>query len=467
MSEGGNLQIINASQFTLRLKNVYSREMKEWDNSFPKEIKPGDTQKFHIKFNKTNKDSGMAQYEIVGEKVGSTRDFEIQAGCRYGRIWYLQIDWKNTFQESRIFPQPTPTRIADLCWKRDGTSILTFKYKPSGVEVKDSSTPNFVIRTMYPDAEKQSGKRLITYSEAVEKVQEVDNGDRQELVLSKDQSLEEVNNGKDPYLKMWMEKYSDTIGSLFLNELTLVCTHNSGTYYMEHSGSFPWASCQRLNISEQLSQGVRVLDLRIGIQSKKSGDKKFILTHATWKTMITLKNALEQVKSFLKTNDKEVIIVDFHEFIKFDGNFDENELHKVVIDTLGDLLYPYQDKIPTLKEIWDTSHRVIVAWHRDPRHSNFFPGVDQKWFDARNLDDLRWSISEEMEKNHKNDGIWSICAILTQSAFDPVHSLSPDVENWFQAGSEWAKKSNVIAVDYVDETQIVNHAIAECLLKGQ
>jgi hypothetical protein len=274
----------------------------------------------------------------------------------------------------------------------------------------------------------------------------------------------------NPYLNWWMEINGPVIGHLSLDKLTLVCSHDSGTYSMNSPLCIPWASCQNLDINNQLKQGVRVLDLRIGIQRDKSGDNRFILIHNNWNTKVTLKNALEQVKSFLNENAREVVILDFHQFGPQEGNnfdlADEDCLAHFVYDNLGDLIYPNPNKIPTLNEIWNTSHRIIVTWNSNNSYPGFFKGIWQLWFNKNNLDDLYSSISDEMKYDHQNNGFWSICAIITPTDFFPLHSISPDVEKWFQAGCEWAQKANIIAVDFVEKTSIVQQAISECLNKG-
>jgi hypothetical protein len=274
--------------------------------------------------------------------------------------------------------------------------------------------------------------------------------------------------GHQEILKVWMERYSPVIGHLPLNKLTLVCTHDTGSYDMDCLMCAPWYSCQHLNIENQLNLGVRVLDLRIGMQIDESGDERFIFIHDPHTTKTTLKNGLEQVRSFLEINKREVIILDFHQFKSLDSdNFDENELYKIVINTLGtDLIFPYQNKIPSLNEIYDTPHRVIVACNTENKlFSSFFKGVQQKWENVHDTDALRLSIETEMEKDHENCDLWSICAVITAYGLVTIHSF-PELENWFKAGCEWAQRANIIAVNLVEETSIVPEAISECLLKG-
>jgi len=492
MGQHGYLQIVNASPYTLNLSHIHSYQMNYW--YFPPSISP---EKFPLAviewdegiFKNHGDDAGSARYEIVGTDPG--RHFEIQARWRH-----LQVDWQNTIEDPEFFPMPYP-KVVNLGWKHDGTiPLVLFCAIKKGVSVAitHSPAPRYVREAEFPAVEKQLRRQLIKHAgaefeelsfiELLGKVEAaghiksqvdlhnllgealgVDAG--QGIVLQGAHPLREHAAVSGPaFLQNWMETYGPVIGHLPLNKLTLVCTHDSGTYDMVSDVSEPWASCQDLNIGDQLNQGVRVLDLRVGCQSDKSGDERLILVHDTWRTKVTLKNALEQVRGFLSRNTREVIILDFHRFVEINGSFDEDELHNVVTNTIGDLIYPYQNKIPTLDEIWSTSGRVIVAWSRSDRPGSFFPGVNQKWFDKTDLANLHSSISEEMRKNHDNDGLWTICAILTATFGNPIHPLSPDVGNWFQVCSDWAQKANIIALDFVEKTTVVQQAIAECLIKG-
>jgi len=496
MGQGGYLKIVNASLYTLKLTHIHSYQMNAWD--FPKSISPGQCPRIYIEWCQTfgknwYDDAGEARYEIVG--TDPVRHFEIQARWPPLHQRRLQVDWQNTIQDPEFFPIPFP-RVVDLGWKHNGTVTLTFCAIKKGVKVaiKHSPTPRYVREADFPAAGEKLRKHLITLAGAEsEKLSFFDllakveaaghlksQGDlhkllgealgvdpEQGIVLQGAHPLRELAAVNGPaYLKKWMETYGPVIGHLPLNKLTLVCSHDSGTYDLVSPFASPWASCQDLNIHDQLNQGVRVLDLRVGYQGDKSGDDRFILVHDTWRTKVTLKNALEQVKDFLSRNTREVIILDFHRFVELDGNFDYDELQNIVTETLGDLIYPYPNKMPTLEEIWKTQGRVIVAWNSGDRPDHFFPGVDQKWFNKTNLDDLYKAISEEMKKDHQNEGFWSICAILTPTPLHPIHPLSPDVGNWFQAGSDWAQKANIIALDFVEKTTVVQQAISECLIKG-
>ncbi len=479
MGQGGTLRIINASNYVLKLSYCHSYQMNSWDGKFPSVINQGEIKDVYIEwdeyiFNTSTDDSGNVGYSIVG----TDRHFEIQARWRY-----LQVDWQNTIQDPKFCVQPN-TQIANLGWVHDGIMALTFCAVNDNNLVNISHLPiiEYSVKKDFKNVDNTKiEKELVKYVSIQDKGQPFSNllamaeekggtklesnlvGLLKQTIENPEQILEEsYSNGDSAYLKNWMETYGPAIGNTTLDDLTLVCTHNSGTYKMVSPFGSLWTKCQNLSISDQLNKGVRVLDLRVG-----EDNGNFILVHDKWRSEISLEDALKQVQGFIAGNPKEVIILDFHSFTALNGQFDENKLYNLVTTSLGNLIYHYNGHVPTLSEIWSTQSRVIVSWSSNNKPTEFFPVIDQKWFDKDNLGDLYSAIQDEMKNSHDNKGLWSICAIITPSISNitPIQSI-PELSNWFQAGGEWAKNANIIAVDFVEKTNIVQQAISECLIKS-
>lgn len=97
--------------------------------------------------------------------------------------------------------------------------------------------------------------------------------------------------------------------SIYLSELNIAGTHDSATAYVAMENS---ARCQDKTIAEQLSMGVRLLDIRLS----KKGDE-FYLVHAIADCFsdenkikrLTFGEVLTDCKSFLKENPDETIIL--------------------------------------------------------------------------------------------------------------------------------------------------------------
>lgn len=129
MGQGSHLQIINYSDYTLKLEGVHSYQMNSWDSNFPSEIKPGGVESIYVEFDEhigsfSPDDAGDATYSIDG----TDNQFQIEARARQG--YMLAVDWKNTINDTRFFPHPIPTSVFNLGWEHDGIVTLNFPPKP-------------------------------------------------------------------------------------------------------------------------------------------------------------------------------------------------------------------------------------------------------------------------------------------------------------------------------------------------
>ena len=102
-----------------------------------------------------------------------------------------------------------------------------------------------------------------------------------------------------------------------ISDLAIPGTHDSAawTHYSGVMGS-PGTWAQRKSITEQLSLGVRVLDLRVGYASTSYtlGITSFIgMFHGPVYVDSTLDSVLTDISSFLKDHDKEFVILIFQQ----------------------------------------------------------------------------------------------------------------------------------------------------------
>lgn len=143
----------------------------------------------------------------------------------------------------------------------------------------------------------------------------------------------------------WMKNIPD---NTLISEINLPGTHDSATRFCQ----FPYvAKCQSLSIAEQLSIGVRFLDLRV---EKK--DKKLRLVHARarcyknyWKTTpLMLDDIINECKYFLNNNPSETIIIS----IKRDnGDSSEATFDTFFESYLNDDIWYKENRIPSLHEV--------------------------------------------------------------------------------------------------------------------
>lgn len=120
--------------------------------------------------------------------------------------------------------------------------------------------------------------------------------------------------------------YSQWMGLVDSNtpvkEIAIPGSHDSATYTMS------WvAQCQDLTVYEQLTYGIRYLDLRV----EKNSDGKLYIFHGSARSDILLSTVLADVKKFIGQYKTETIILDFQHF-KGDS---QQDVHNMLINTFN------------------------------------------------------------------------------------------------------------------------------------
>ncbi len=414
MGQGGFLNLYNATPYTWQRTGVHSYQMKAWDGSFPKTLAPGQQARCYIEFDDHwNHHSGDDAGEVNFSLEGTSHHFQIQV--RGAPNFHLQVDWSGVQGASGFYMFPPPSGSAKspspLGWIHDGTQTLVLAYK--NIQATQSTASS------------------------------------------------------TPWVTTWMQHYAPVLQDLTVSQLTLPGSHDSGTYNMVSVIGQPWTQCQNMNLSGQLDFGTRSLDLRIGYQSDKSGDQRYILCHDTWRSEVTLASALQQVLAFSNAHPQELIVLDFHRFVSMTKeSFDVAGLIQAIKTHLGASILPPSAQTQTLKQIWDsTKARIIVAFNNGTSDPSFWPGVDQQWAGSSvtTADGLKNYISGLMSKPLPK-GLWSIQAAVAPISGPP--NLEPNLSNWFYAGTSWSAHANIIAVDWVEMTSIPGAGICANLLKG-
>jgi 1-phosphatidylinositol phosphodiesterase len=428
MGAGGYLWIINATSQTLKNISCHNYQMNAWNFS---DI-PSQTQKvFYIEYDqrpfKTKQDDkGEATFELEG----TSSSFELQVSWPDGKgEGGLQICWKVDVDLYESFPPGFPGgAVSRLGWIHNGTLALLILEK--GV--------TSIVPCRLP------GEDSIVPSVA------------QNLTL--------------PFCGLWMEKYSGLLGKLTLTEITLPGTHNSGTYQPASQIGSVWIKCQALSLEQQLQHGVRVFDLRIG--QKSPGD--YIICHDAWHTRYSLAQALKEVTGFIDKSNKEIVVLDFHRFVKL-GNqqYDYSQLKKQISSALTGYCVPTSCIGKTLGEIWcecNQKERIVVAWNTDSPDPYMWPGVNQRWYsDADSPSKLYRCI--ESDTLSPPPGMWAACAFMKPSALhtpvsNAVH-INPTITNWYFGGSTFCENSNIVSVDFFSKhSNIVQAAVIGSLLSA-
>lgn len=149
--------------------------------------------------------------------------------------------------------------------------------------------------------------------------------------------------------------------------------------------SQPYTHSQEDSIYDQLINGIRSFDIRVGFYPGE--EEHFYVTHDVIQIM-PLKLLLKDVRKFvLETN--ELVFLDFHQFtVGFDGA-DSLYIHRLLVafllSELHDAIVPKSVTLSgTPRKIWDLERNVIIFYSDAQIASNYsmlWPGVYQ----VRNL----------------------------------------------------------------------------------
>ncbi len=274
----------------------------------------------------------------------------------------------------------------------------------------------------------------------------------------------------------WMGYYSDSICSLTLPEMTLPCSHNSGSYQPLSSIASAYVRCQSQSIMAQLDAGIRVLDLRVA----QCDEDEFIISHDKRRTSYTLQQALTEVVEFVDKTSKEIVILDFHRFNNLSPqDFNYSILKGQVRDTLGDRFLPlFKGALNTpLQDLWrgkTEKSRIIVAWNYEvARDDDMWPGVSQEWYEHANSETklhsaLQKTFSEDLTRR---TGLWSVCAFRSSAPFaTPISNakkLQGKLSAWFHGCAECTLKANILSTDFTYEYgNTIHAAICANLIKA-
>ncbi|KAM8902960.1 PI-PLC X domain-containing protein 1-like isoform 1-T1 [Spinachia spinachia] len=118
-----------------------------------------------------------------------------------------------------------------------------------------------------------------------------------------------------------------------------------------------WATTQQSVLSDQCELGVRFLDLRIA--RKPAGGKALFFAHGIY-TLMTVKEALHELASWLDAHPKEIVIVSCSHF---ESLTDEDHVHLAdfIVTLFGEKLCRSRD-VPTLRSCWSRGQQVVVSY---------------------------------------------------------------------------------------------------------
>ncbi len=181
----------------------------------------------------------------------------------------------------------------------------------------------------------------------------------------------------------WMSFLSD---DAYLSEITLPGTHDSCTQNVIFGFA---ARCQDTDISQQLQDGYRYLDLRVAVDESDDGNK-LKLVHGVvnchvsgnlFSDYLHLQDVTDSIYTFLQDHPQETVMVN----VKMeDDDHTAAEVQKLLMEEVKankDIWYTGAD-IPTLGEV---RGKVVLATRFSDKDSSSVAGLRMPWADQGNI----------------------------------------------------------------------------------
>ena len=230
---------------------------------------------------------------------------------------------------------------------------------------------------------------------------------------------------------------------------------------------------QSLSVKEQLTSGIRYLDLRVVYHQDSD---QYYSCHGVY--CVNMKTIIQDVNAFLTANPKEIVIMDFNHLYKMDGYHEAfvNDLLTILGDRAADSsqLKPSS----TLEEFWNTNAQAVILyqhgpsvessggklWSQDHIHSPWPETHDIGLLETKLLDNVK---SRSVDQFFVLQGILTpdgdlikeelLVSNLCMSLASIASRVSPKVVEWVE---EWkCEKHNVVIVDHFHECALVSLVI--------
>ncbi len=210
-----------------------------------------------------------------------------------------------------------------------------------------------------------------------------------------------------------------------LNQLHWVGTHDSASYKFLRTISLPgklggsisvntlnylqswfglahnilghWTFTQQYDIYDQLTMGVRALDLRVAYS--KEADE-FVYAHTLANEYVT--EVLNQISHFLQKNPKEFIIItskpDWENRTTMEDAVITSRYLQLVKDTFGSRLLPVTSHFPSIRESTSAGYQILFSFtpSSGPSSDTF-----ASWVWPADRFGGNWVSTEDMEEDYK------------------------------------------------------------------
>lgn len=260
----------------------------------------------------------------------------------------------------------------------------------------------------------------------------------------------------------WMERYSGC-HALPIGECVLLGAHNAG-FDKDAPRPYSMQTCQDVDIDEQLSWGVRVLDLRVEHFSGSSGASRFSIVHDSTNGRTVEDDVLGDLSKFRQDHNayKEIVILDFHEFRNFTAAA-HAEFRELLTRKLGSSVVPYSCKDAAVAQLWALGMNTVVAYSHSDRGPFFWPGVNQRWIGENTPSkDKMGDFIRDVGSEEKPFGeLKSVQAAYYSLPLFTPKDLSEDLMGWFASTDTGGEISGhyIITTDWCLRQRLADNVI--------
>ncbi|XP_034534067.1 PI-PLC X domain-containing protein 1-like isoform X2 [Notolabrus celidotus] len=220
-----------------------------------------------------------------------------------------------------------------------------------------------------------------------------------------------------------------------------------------------WATTQAV-LTDQCDLGIRFFDLRIA--RKPGGGDKLFFAHGIY-TIMTVKEALEELATWLDAHPKEIVIISCSHFESLTDE-DHVNLVEFIISLFGNKLCPPKDT-PTLRSCWSRGQQVVVSYGDELvllQHPELWPGVPYWYADSPDPKKVIAYLEDQKSKG-RPAGFYVSGLNLTEDApyvlLHPLQSMRKMTMRALSLLLDWASKQrpggqkvdgvNILCCDFV------------------
>lgn len=239
---------------------------------------------------------------------------------------------------------------------------------------------------------------------------------------------------------------------------------------------YQWSRTQDLSVTQQLTSGVRYFEAQVAARSR-TGDFRVVCGLYGDE----LRSCMTEIKSFLDTHEKEVIILDINNFYNMDDIL-HMKLLSIITHCFDDKLCPFNTGSDvSLNSLWNQGYQVIVIYHHEiiNEYDNFWPGTSINYYPPV-APVTSAELILQLEKHSENApetkyfkclrGIvsYSKRKCLSRLSSSRKHEIStkvtPEITTWLQ--EKHRENLNIVIVDYMHLSNFVRHLVYQNASRG-